>query len=476
MKRKLEQITIGVALLSTTCALWSPVAAAEQPNVVIYMADDLGWGSTGPYGANPELVKTPNIDRLARQGMTFSQASTTASVCSPTRYAMLTGRYSWRTSLKFGVVNTLDPLLIDPETPTIGSWLQGKGYQTAHFGKWHLGYKEKQFKNLLGELRPGPNDVGFHYHFGVPNNMDDLHKVYVENRGIHGLRSNRISPYGKSFYGKPYFGYDAPQRHEPEVMEDLNRRAVEWVRQNKETPFFLYFAAVAVHHPIMPSARMLGSSPAGVYGDFIHDVDHSVGRLITALEDEELFDNTIFIFTSDNGGDIPQGDKLRPENQAIAAGLSLNGDFRGDKHTIYEGGLRVPLIVSYPPKVKGARRTSAFVTTADLFATVMELVGRTQPEPGTAPDSYSFAPVLSDPDAPSKRPHGVFRDVNGRQAIRFGPWKLIDDSQPKQAEQKLKLELYNLESDPGEAKDVSAEHPEIVRKGKALLNAIRSAG
>jgi arylsulfatase A-like enzyme len=440
------------------------------------VADDLGWGSTGPYGADPGLVRTPNIDRLARLGLTFNNASTTASVCSPTRYAMLTGRYSWRTEMKSGVVNSYDPLLIEPGTPTIGSWLQARGYQTAHFGKWHLGYRSKRFRNLLGEIRPGPNDVGFDYHFGVPNNMDDVHKIYVENRGIFGLRSDRISPYGKSFYGKPYEGYDAPQRNEPEVMEELTRRAADWIRKrDPDQPFFLYFAAVAVHHPIMPSARMLGSSPAGVYGDFIHDIDHSVGQLLDVLEKRGLMEDTLFLFTSDNGGDIPAGDDLRPENQAIAAGLVINGHWRGDKHTIYEGGFRVPLIVSYPAAVNPGQRTDAFVTTADFFATLIDLVESKEAPPGTAPDSFSFAHVLLDPAAPTRRPHAVLRDVKGRQAIRFGPWKLLDNSLPSQPDARLTLQLFNIETDPGETEDVSARFPEVMATGRELLEAIRES-
>lgn len=437
------------------------------------MADDLGWGSTGPYGANPELIETPFIDVLAEKGVTFDNASTTASVCSPTRYAMLTGQYSWRTRLKSGVVNSFDPLLIDPATPTIGSWLQELGYQTAQVGKWHLGYHAERFKNLLGEIRPGPNDVGFDYHFGVPNNMDDLHKVYIENRGVYGLRSDRISPYGKSFYGTQYFGYDAPQRDEPEVMAETTQRAIDWINQvDLDTPFFLYFAAVSVHHPVMPSAKNFGGSAAGTYGDFIHDIDDSVGALMAAVEARGQLDNTVFIFTSDNGGDIP-GDKnhKRPEVQALEAGLDINGDWRGDKHVIYEGGLRVPMIVAYPRVVEGGVRSEAKVSTADLFATIAEINGVRDLPLETAPDSFSFAQSLLHPEKASTRPHLVMRDALGRQALRFGPWKLIDDQVP--GRDAKRIELYNLETDPGEKDDVSKQYPEVVAEGQKLLQAIR---
>ena len=472
--------------LTLLCALvavpitWSSIHAAPPPNIVLFVCDDLGWGSTSPYGADPKLIRTPNVTKLSQTGVTFDNASTTASVCSPTRYAMLTGRYSWRTHLKSGVVNSFDPLLIDPSTPTLGGFLQERGYNTAHFGKWHLGYKKERFKNLLGDISPGPNDVGFDYHFGVPSNMDDIHKIYVENRRIFGLRSDRISPYGRSYYGTPYSGYDAPQRDEPEVTEETTSRAVDWISNRKqETPFFLYFAAVAVHHPILPSKRNSGSSAAGAYGDFIHDVDHSVGQLLDALKRLGQLDNTIFIFTSDNGGDIPprnkatreENQKIPPELQALEAGLELNGKWRGDKHTIYEGGFRVPLIVSFPEQLAGGVRSAAYVTTADFFATIAEMNGVKDLPETSAPDSFSFAHVLRDPKAPSKRPHTVLNDVKGRQALRFGKWKLIDTKVPNNKD--LDIELYDIEADPSETRNVAHKHPEIIEQGTKLLESIR---
>lgn len=450
------------------------MAEPIRPNIIIYLADDLGYGSITPYGANETLVRTPALSRLADSGVQFSQAYVTASVCSPTRYGLLTGRYSWRGRLQHGVVNAYDPLLIEPETETIAEWLQERGYETAHFGKWHLGYKDQPFRDLLGDLSPGPNDVGFDYHFGVPNNMDDLHKVYIENREIYGLRSGKLSPYGRSFYGKPYAGYDAPQRNEPEVMENLTERAIRWIdAQDGNKPFFLYFAAVAVHHPIMPSERMRGTSEAGAYGDFIHDVDYSVGQIMDALERRGQLENTLFIFTSDNGGDIPE-DPKRPEIQAQDAGLAINGPLRGDKHTIYEGGLRVPLLVSWPEALKQGT-SSAFVTTVDLFATVAEFVSGEVDLQNAAPDSFSFAGALREPGTVGGRPHAVFRDAAGRKAVRFGPWKLIDNHFPKDGKQKGQLELYNLEDDPSESENLAGEHPDVVDEGLKLLKAIVEA-
>ncbi|MGA1238646.1 MAG: sulfatase family protein [Limisphaerales bacterium] len=453
--------------------MWTLTLAADtaRPNIVIYLADDLGYGSINAYGANEKRVQTPALNRLAESGVVFRQAYATASVCSPTRYGLLTGRYSWRGRLQHGVVNTNDPLLIEAGTKTLPQWLKGLGYATAHIGKWHLGYRDSPFENLLGEISPGPNDVGFNYHFGVPNNMDDVHKIYVENRTIYGLRSDKISPYGKSFYGKQYTGYDAPQRNEPEVMGNLTARAVQWIEQQEEgKPFFLYIGAVAVHHPIMPSERKRGTSEAGAYGDFIHDLDDSVGKVMEALERRGLLDNTLFIFTSDNGGDVPE-DPARPERQAQDAGLEINGTLRGDKHTIYEGGLRVPLIVSWPEAVTSGS-SETLVTTADVFATIVDITSADRPPRELAPDSYSFAEVLRNTNVTATRPHAVFRDVFGRKAVRFGPWKYIDNYFPNQGKRKGLWELYHLEDDPSEEVDLSDAMPERVEQGQQLLQTI----
>lgn len=453
------------------------VLAEGPPNFIVYLADDYGYGSLNAYGADPKLVRTPNLNRLAAEGVKFSRAFTTGSVCSPTRYGLLTGRYSWKTRLKRGVVNSYDSLLIDPGRTTIASWLSQYGYESAAIGKWHLGYKSSRFENLLGEISPGPLDVGFDYHFGVPNNMDDVHKIYVENRSVFGLRSNRISKYGRSFYGKPYSGYDAPQRVTVEVMEDLTKRAIKWIDSlDTETPFFLYFGSVAVHHPISPSERMRGTSAAGAYGDFIHDIDYSVGQLMEALEHRGIADNTLFLFTSDNGGDIPT-DPNRPEVQAQSAGLSLNGFHRGDKHTIYNGGFAVPFIARWPSGIDGGQTSDGLVSTADILATLAEIVDGNLPKPEmAAPDSFSFLNLLEDPDSDSKRPHAILRDVRGRHALIFENWKYIDDTLPKSEKPRKgdAKELYDLSKDPSETTNIIDDHPGVVRRAQTILEAIRT--
>ena len=460
-----------------------------KPNIIFILADDFGYGSVNSYGADKDLVRTPNIDRIADQGMRFTNASTPASVCTPTRYGFLTGRYPWRTRLKYGVTNILSGLLPDINRVTIADWLSERGYHTAAIGKWHLGYGAHEGVEdpsvYARKVSPGPLDLGFDYHFGVPQNHDDALGVFIENDQIYGIRSDRIFPYSRSFYGKQYIGYDAPQRINTEVMEVLTDKSIEWIKQQTEdAPFFLYFAAVAVHHPITPSDDMRGMSDCGPYGDFIQDLDLSVGRIIETLEYMDLMDNTIILFSSDNGGDIP-GSARRdaPENQAIEYGLKINGDLRGDKHTIYEGGTNVPFIVSWPGTVKEGSLSDDMVNLMDIFATVCEITDGNLPESkDVAPDSYSFLPSLLNKTNPHPRTSMVTADANGMHALREGEWKYIDDTPPEGLpENRLKRvegfepQLYDLSKDPGETNNLYQKNPEMVKKLLEKLMEIRKA-
>ena len=453
-------------------------ADTSKPNIIIFMADDLGYGSINGMGASKNHINTPNLNSLMSEGLSFTNAFTTASVCSPTRYGVLTGRYSWRTQLKSGVVNSYDPMLISSDTMTIGQYLQNSGYRTAAVGKWHLGYKGKKFQNLLGKISPGPNDVGFNYHFGVPNNYDDIHKVYIENNHIFGLKSDRIQSYGKSSYGKPYTGYDAPQRECKTVMEFTTQKAIDWILQTKDQPFFMYFNSVGVHIPIIPSDRMKGTSGIGAYGDFIHDVDYSVGQFIKALRENGLDKNTLFIFTSDNGGDLPVG-STKAERIAYASGFRSNGNLRGDKHTIFEGGLKVPFIVKWPDQIKAGEVSNSLVSTVDIFCTLTEAVNNNVPEPKiAAPDSFSFYHLFKNPNAESKRQYLINRDAKGRQAIRKGRWKFVDNFFPgngKSSGEEIGIKmLFDLQNDPTEQNNVLNKYPEVVKELSKLLNSARS--
>lgn len=483
--------------ISGTSALAIAQQNTQKPNIVFILADDFGYSSLNSYGADKNLLRTPHIDRIADEGMRFTNASTPASICTPTRYGFLTGRYPWRTGLKYGVTHIFSELLPDTERVTIADWLKERGYHTAAIGKWHLGYGQLgdetnsnvQTRTLepleyTNKVSPGPLDLGFDYHFGVPQNHDDALGVYIENDQIYGIRSNKIHAYSRSFYGQRYIGFDAPQRVNEDVMEVLTDKSVEWLKkQRKDDPFFLYFAAVAVHHPSTPSGYMRGVSDCGPYGDWIQDLDMSVGRIIETLEYMNLLENTIIIFSSDNGGDIPSIDRHpdAPENQAINYGLKINGNLRGDKHTIYQGGTNVPFIVSWPGTVKEGSVSDDMINLLDVFATVCVITDGNLPESkDVAPDSYSFLPSLLNETNPHPRTSMVTADANGMRALRDGEWKYIDDTPPEglPAGRLKRLEgfepqLYELSKDPGETTNLYQKNAAMVKKLLEELNRIK---
>jgi arylsulfatase A-like enzyme len=458
-----------------------PLSAKTLPNIVVIMADDFGSGSPNCYGSSKDHVRTPNMDLLAKEGMRFTNASTPSSLCSPTRYAFLTGRYAWRGKLKYGVLMPPEgALLIEDELLTLPEYLQQQGYTTAHVGKWHLGYTNMEnVEDLSAQpLVPGPRSLGFDYHFAVPNQIDWLPKVYIENESIWGLRSKGRHPYGKSFYkGQAYHGYDAPQRVTTEVTQDLSNAARNWifknVRETPETPFFLYFAPVAVHHPIAPSEKWRGSSGVGPYGDFIHDLDHSVGEILDALAYSGVLDNTLVIFSSDNGGDF-----CPEEQQARELGFLNNGDVRGDKHTIYQGGLKVPFIARWPKMIADGSESDRMINSVDLYATFQEMIsGKVMGPKTAAADSFSFySTLLGEDSATNERESMVMNDAAGVMAIRMGEWKYIEGKPQMPKRKNLPPELYNLKSDPAEKTNLYKKFPEIVEELQKQLDKIRSEG
>jgi len=478
--------TVGVPVRGT-----AERAAASRPNIVVILADDLGWGSLNCYGAPTNLVRTPNCDRLAREGIRFTDANTASSVCSPTRYALMTGRYCWRTSLKHEVLGTMAPLHIETSRLTLASLLKKHGYRTAAVGKWHLGYGSSPKCDYTAELTPGPLDIGFDYHFAVPSNHGDNTGVFIENRRVVGLRSRELDPsqYGKTFYGgRPFLGLDAPQRVDEAVMDTLTRKAVAWLEQQEAgTPFFLYFTPVAVHHPVTPSAKTKGGSAAGPYGDWIHELDAGVGGILEALDRRGLAKNTLVIFTSDNGGVVaPPAQTALTEWQAAKAGLAICGPWRGRKHSVYQGGFRVPFMARWPGRIPAGATSEETISLTDLLATTAALVGEPLP-PRTmaAEDSYNVLSALL--GKKSERPIRdalVVHSADGNFAIRQGPWKWIEgkahpDTLPgalKARAAEFKPQLYHLAEDPAEKTDVLDKHPEVAKRLEALLNQYRDQG
>ena len=458
--------------------VFTAAISVAQPNVLIYLADDLGYGSINTYGAPEDIISTPHLNKLAADGLQFDNAYTPASVCTPTRYAMLTGEYSWRSRLKHGVHPKTDYTLLDANRVSLARWMQQQGYATAHVGKWHLGYKsEGPVVNLLGDLSPGAVGVGFDYHFGVPSNLEDIHKVYVENNAIWGLRSDKLKPYGNTWYAErkgvkgPYIGYDAPQRVTDNVMTMTTTKALDWLKQQSaDKPFFLYYSAVAVHNPIEPAPEMRGKSKAGLYGDFIQEVDHTFGQLVQCLEEKDLLHDTLIIFASDNGGE--QYVSGMPHCEAEAAGLSINGKTRGKKGQIWEGGFKTPLIISHPKgSVAKGRRSNARVSLVDFFATLADYIaGADALEKLDAPDSVSFKRELLKPGFSSfERAPLILSDGKGRKAIHFSHWKYIEAGA---SEKKQPALLFNMESDPLEKRNLITSKPDVAVTGLRLLDEI----
>jgi arylsulfatase A len=469
--------------------------AADRPNVVIILSDDFGWGSLGCYGANPELVSTPNLDRLAKEGRRFTDALTTSSVCSPTRYSLMTGRYCWRTSLISEVLGTTAPLHIETTRLTIASMLKSQGYHCAAVGKWHLGYGTTEKCDYTKELKPGPLEIGFDYHFGVPANHGDLSGVYVENHWVYGL--NKESPSQPS---PPYvtmgqqkgkavktLDLNAPKRVDENVMETLTDKIVNWIgQQSAEKPFFVYFTPVAVHNPITPSKATAGKSKGGPFCDFISDLDLSVGRVLEVLDQKGFAKDTLVIFSSDNGGvNKPENANL-VQTDAQKAGLKPVGPFRGGKHDVWEGGFRVPYLVRWPGHVPAGTVCDETISIVDTLASVAAITGYALPKASEgAEDSHDVSKAwLGEKYEGTLRPDVIVHSADGVFAIRQGSHKWIeglpaDDVKPAakkaHAAQHQRL-LFDLKNDIAEAQDIAAQRPEVVKELEALLNRYRDGG
>lgn len=430
--------------------------SAERPNVVFIMADDLGWANVGCYGAKG--VRTPNMDRLAREGIRLTDAHSETACCTPTRYGVLTGRYSWRGRLKTGVLGWNSPRLIEPGRLTVAAMFKAEGYATGCVGKWHLGVGD-QGPDYKGELVGGPLDVGFDYYFGV---LGDNHTypILAENRRLVDPDDADRMP--------PNFGDKELQTaRQRDIGPKLNEKAIRFIEQHKDQPFFLYYTPCSIHWPISPAPQFQGTSEAGPLGDFIHELDWTVGEVLGALDRLGLTDKTLVIFTSDNGGE----------------GLGSMGPFRAKKTSIYEGGHRVPFVARWPGRIEPGRVSAETVCLNGLMATVAEMFGKPLPREA-GEDSFSFLPVLvGAPHEAPVQPVLINKACRGPMfSIREGPWKLVLPNGFWPTEEGVaglksgslgKGELYNLADDIGEQNNLIDQHPEIAERLAARM--IRAA-
>ncbi|WP_460167444.1 sulfatase family protein [Thermostilla marina] len=464
-------------------------AKPGTPNIVLIYADDLGYGDAHCYNPQRGKIPTPNIDRLAREGMRFTDAHSSSGVCSPSRYTILTGRYHWRTRLQRGIVGVFGTPLIAPDRPTIGTLAQKKGYRTACIGKWHLGWDwpipedkrdlfvvpnkpglqagethKQAWKEVFSQRIPGgPTTRGFDLYFGtsVPNWPP---YCFIENDRTVGIPSE--------FLPERFFGHDpllasrrgpaVPDWEMTPILPTLAERAKAFLRECTESnrPFLLYFPLTAPHEPIAVNDPWKGKSGLNAYADFVMETDAIIGTILDELDRLALTDDTLLIFTSDNGKAAYTG-----AAELEQMGHYSSGPLRGYKTSVYEGGHRLPFIVRWPGVVAPGTVCDQLVHQADVFATVREVLDVTVSEPA-GEDSFSLVPLLRGEDRPI-RPHAVSCAASGLPGMREGTWKFIPAKKP---------ELYDLSRDIGETTNLADQEPERVAHMRALLEEIISRG
>lgn len=480
----LQQLAAAAALTSmgakNRAAGEASGASPRPPNVVIILTDDLGYGDVSCYGASK--VKTPNIDRIAREGRLFTDAHSPCATCTPSRYALLSGGELWRRGVRWGNAS-----LLAKAKRTLPALFKEAGYATAAIGKWHLGFGEEA-PDWNGELKPGPLEAGFDSFFGTPMPHNEPPLVLIENRRVLNLDPQDpivIHPPKTSIIGT-MSGARAARFNPQDLGIMMAGKAVKFIEENKARPFFLYFATNNVHGPITPNKRFRGQSQGGLYGDFICELDWMVGEVLGTLDRLGLVENTLVLFTSDNGGVL--------NKVAIAAGHFPNGDLLGQKTDVWEGGHRVPYIVRWPGRVRPGTRSAAMISLSDTMATCAALLGRpvTREE---CPDSFNILPAwLDKPDRKPTRTTMILHGFGGL-ALRDGPWLFIPghgsggfstfrmvpsyaspwalgrqavtsdytdggilrpDAPPGQ--------LYDVEHDPNQKTNLYAQHPEVVQR------------
>ncbi len=466
---------LSKTLLVVTGAVLLPTlpARAQQvkPNIVFILADDMGYGDISALNKNSK-IQTPELDQMSRKSIVFTDAHSNSSVSTPSRYGILTGRYAFRTNLKKGVLNGFSQPLIAPDRSTIASMFSNNGYTTACIGKWHLGWnwankqtgKEPDYSLPISN---GPITRGFDYFFGIASSLDMPPYVYVEQNQPTAI-PDRISDEGK---GLKLFrsGPQAPDFTPEDCLPNFTERAVRYITgQNKDKPFFLYLPLTAPHTPILPSKEFEGRSGLSPYGDFVMMVDDVVGQIISALKSSGQYENTIVIFTTDNGCFHGAGMEDMKNR-----GHYSNYIYRGAKSDIFDGGHRIPLIISWGDKYT-RRLEKGIISLTDFYATFAEMIGYT-PTDNEAEDSFSFWPVLTG-KGKSLRTDVVHHSIDGSFSLREGDQKLIfcagsggwsHPSLPKDSALAAGLpamQLYNMKKDPKETNNLIDKYPETVER------------
>ena len=484
-------------LITLLGAALAPAHAAEKPrpNIVVIYTDDQGYGDMS--ALNPQAkFPTPHLDRLAREGIVFTDGHSADTVCTPSRYALLTGRYAWRTSLKSGVLHADGPCLIAKDRMTVASLLKGQGYHTAIIGKWHL---QMKFPGTIGQrdwtqpITEGPTERGFDYFFGIPASMNYGVLTYVENTGVTDPPSlwtrkkqdkerntfRFMPPYDAERQG-PEDIEIAPSFRDDACLRITTEKAVAYLAGRAPaakagTPFFLYLPLNSPHLPHSVAPEFVGQSRVGAYGDFMMETDHRIGQVLAALDENGLTPNTLVFLSSDNGAETGYAPRLTQYQHASS------GEFKGGKRDIYEGGHRVPFIMRWPAVIKAGRTCAEPGGQVDLLATCADLLGVALP-PDAGEDSSSLLPALRGEDVsrPLRGPL-VHHSGSGLFAIREGAWKLnlFRGSGGSLAPARLvpqagepPFELYDMQRDWRETTNVHDQHRDIVERLKATATAL----
>ncbi len=457
---------------------------AVKPNLVYILADDMGYGDLSCLSSESK-IRTTHLDRLRAGGMAFTDAHSTSAVCTPSRYSLLTGRYNWRSTLKSGVTWGYSEALIEEGRLTVGEMLRREGYRTACFGKWHLGWtwgragraeRETEGGGSGGEdvdfskpITNGPTTRGFDHFFGIAASLDMPPYVYVEDDRPTAEPDHVTADKGMAFWRE---GPTAPDFVHEEVLPTLTERAVRFIGEQKDAPFFLYLPLAAPHTPILPTPEFRGQSGTNDYGDFCLQVDDTVGQVMDALEENGLTEHTIVIFAADNGCS-PRADFTH----LASLGHRPSYHFRGHKADIYEGGHRIPHLVRWPEEIPAGSTCDETVCLVDLMATLADVLG-VELADDSAEDSSSLLPAWrGEADGPL-REATVHHSVNGSFSIRQGKWKLElcpgsgGWSYPKPGDEPVGVppfQLYDLDADVSERVNVLEKHSEVVDSLTALL-------
>jgi len=467
MNRPLAHVLL-LAIATAAALAPAPTArAADRPNVLLILADDLGVGDLRAYAPDSK-VPTPNLDKLAAGGTRFTNAYCPVSVCSPTRYALMTGRYPWKSWKKNGVLANWDRPMIEPGRLTLPAMLRKAGYATAGLGKWHLGATYKttdgkppaglgQFKSdgtganidIAAPVTGGPTDRGFDTWYGFVCASEML---ILDQDKVAGLLSH-------SLYAPPAVpgANDLPKVTVAGLLPLITDKGMAYLNErakHKDQPFLLYYAPYVPHIPLAVGDDFRGKTRAGDYGDYVHQLDHEIGRLLAALDQTGLAKDTLVIFASDNGSEF----------QTSGDGHKPNGGLRGRKHHIYEAGIRTPLVARWPGRVPAGATTDQLVALNDWLATLAALTGQTLP-PGAGEDSISFLPALLGQQGGAGRAELLMQASAPRFALRRGNFKWIQPAKKGEGPG----ELYDLAADPAEAKDLAAEKPDLAAEMKARL-------